>query len=165
MTDDDFDRGVLAGILIGEGHFGGDGRQPHVTLRMHIRHAALFRWIDRTFPGGKLYGPYNHGGRHYMQWMARGAFLRQKLLPLLESVLSPDLDGHSWQRFSEMRSMYARQLGVPGRSGPDSPDVDSGSPSPKPRPRTAEEIFAELRDEPGEGDSHPISAQFLGQEP
>ena len=51
------------GLLIGEGHFGGDGRQPGVTLRMHVRHASLFNWIQETFPGGKLYGPYNHDGR------------------------------------------------------------------------------------------------------
>ena len=39
MTElSDFQRGLLLGILIGEGHFGGDGKQPHVTLRMHTRH-------------------------------------------------------------------------------------------------------------------------------
>ncbi len=35
-----------SGILVGEGHFGGDGRQPQVTLRMHVDHEALFRWLD-----------------------------------------------------------------------------------------------------------------------
>ena len=68
-------------MLVGEGHFGGDGRQPQVTLRMHVRHEALFNWIERTFPGGKLYGPYNHDGRHYFQWMARGNYLREVLVP------------------------------------------------------------------------------------
>lgn len=144
MTDD-FDRGVLAGILIGEGHFGGDGRQPQVTLRMHVRHEALFRWIQRTLPGGKLYGPYNHGGRHYLQWMARGAFLRQHVVPLLESVLSPELDAYSWQRFQEMRRLYARQLSSAG--APEAQALDPvAQPSGRPRqPRTAEEIFAGLR--------------------
>ena len=78
------DEGVLVGILIGEGHFGGDGKQPHVTLRMHVDHESLFRWIMARF-GGRLYGPYPrgtflreyHGGRHYFQWMARGTFLRE----------------------------------------------------------------------------------------
>ena len=69
----DFEKGVMVGLLIGEGHFGGDGRQPQVTLRMHVRHETLFRWIEQTFPGGKLYGPYNHDGRQYLQWMAEGA--------------------------------------------------------------------------------------------
>ena len=40
-----FDRGVLVGVLIGEGSFGGDGKQPQITLRMHVRHEALFRWL------------------------------------------------------------------------------------------------------------------------
>ncbi|MDA8291745.1 MAG: hypothetical protein M0Z33_08720 [Actinomycetota bacterium] len=102
----EFEVGVLVGILIGEGHFGGDGRQPHVTLRMHVRHEPLFRWIERTFPGGRLYGPYNHGGREYFQWMARGAFLRDVLVPLLEERLAPHLDARTSERFSEMRENY-----------------------------------------------------------
>ena len=55
----EFEHGFLFGLLVGEGHFGGDGRQPQVTLRMHIRHEGLFRWLEATFPGGRLYGPYN----------------------------------------------------------------------------------------------------------
>ena len=38
----DFDHGLLVGVLIGEASFGGDGKQPQVTLRMHVRHEALF---------------------------------------------------------------------------------------------------------------------------
>ena len=102
----EFEEGLLIGLLVGEGHFGGDGRQPHVTLRMHTDHEALFLWIERTFPGGRLYGPYHHGGRHYFQWMARGEFLRQTLLPLLESRLTADLDGKAFERFRAMREDY-----------------------------------------------------------
>src|ERR671939_36125 len=71
----DFDRGVLVGVLVGEGSFGGDGRQPHITLRMHVRHESLFRWLIDRFPDTRLYGPYTHGGRSYFQWMARGRAL------------------------------------------------------------------------------------------
>ena len=83
-TVSEFDAGFLVGLLVGEGHFGGDGKQPHVTLRMHVRHSALFSWIERTFPGGRLYGPYTHDGRHYLQGMSRGAFLRDQLLPFID---------------------------------------------------------------------------------
>jgi hypothetical protein len=100
------EEGLLIGLLIGEGHFGGDGKQPHVTLRMHIDHEALFHWIERTFPGGRLYGPYHHGGRHYFQWMARGEFLRETLLPLLDRHLTPELDGKVFERFRTMRENY-----------------------------------------------------------
>jgi hypothetical protein len=106
----EFEEGLLLGLLVGEGHFGGDGRQPHVTLRMHVRHVAVFRWLERTFPGGRLYGPYNHDGRHYYQWMARGTYLRDELLPVLERTLSPRLDAHSYERFGQMRERYASRL-------------------------------------------------------
>ena len=69
------DEGIIVGLLIGEGHFGGDGRQPQVTLRMHVRHEALLRWLVERLPRSRLYGPYDHGGRHYFQWMARGEAL------------------------------------------------------------------------------------------
>src|SRR4029434_7420103 len=75
----DFSLGFLIGLLAGEGHFGGDGRQPQITLRMHTRHERMFRWLERTIPEGKLYGPYHHGGRSYFQWMVRGNFLRESL--------------------------------------------------------------------------------------
>ena len=113
-----FERGLLVGLLVGEGHFGGDGRQPHVTLRMHVRHEGLFRWIDKTFPGGKVYGPYVHGGRHYLQWMARGTYLRDQILPLLEDHLTSELDEPSRQRLEEMKATYARRLSSPGPTVP-----------------------------------------------
>ncbi len=101
-----FEEGFVVGLLVGEGHFGGDGRQPHVTLRMHTDHEALFRWLERRLPGSKLYGPYHHGGRSYFQWMARGAFLRERLLPLLDRRLTAELDGKAWERFRAMKERY-----------------------------------------------------------
>src|SRR6478735_4526445 len=104
VTDlSEFDRGVVVGLLVGEGSFGGDGKQPQVTLRMHTRHEALFRWLIERFPETKLYGPYHHGGRSYYQWMARGTVLVRDVLPLLEDELHPGLDGHAAQRLESMR--------------------------------------------------------------
>jgi hypothetical protein len=120
----DFEKGVLIGLLVGEGHFGGDGRQPQVTLRMHTRHEAIFHWLERTFPGGRLYGPYHHGGRDYLQWMARGSYLRDHLLPILEEGLSPELDAPSLERFAEMRQRYAGRL----RTAPPEPDGGASRP-------------------------------------
>lgn len=102
-----FDRGVLTGILIGEGSFGGDGKQPQITLRMHTRHEALFHWLMRAFPRTKLYGPYHHGERSYYQWMARGRALVEDVLPVLEGSLSADLDGHATERFDAMCATYS----------------------------------------------------------
>jgi hypothetical protein len=103
----DFERGVVVGLLIGEGSFGGDGKQPQVTLRMHTRHEALFRWLVERFPRSRLYGPYHHGGRSYFQWMARGPVLVHELLPLLEGELHRDLDGYAAERLESMRERYA----------------------------------------------------------
>lgn len=117
----EFEQGVLVGLLIGEGHFGGDGRQPQITLRMHVRHAPLFQWIQQTFPGGKLYGPYHHDGRNYLQWMARGSYLREVLVPLLDGCLTPELDAKSAERYAQMKVRYQRRLGIPGGAEPAGP--------------------------------------------
>jgi hypothetical protein len=100
-----FEEGFLLGILTGEGHFGGDGRQPQVTLRMHTRHEKLFTWMRRLVPGSRLYGPYHHGGRHYYQWMARGSVLREILWPILLRRLA-FLDDHVQQRVAAMAEAY-----------------------------------------------------------
>jgi hypothetical protein len=103
----DFDRGLIVGLLIGEGSFGGDGKQPQVTLRMHVRHEALFRWLVARLPETRLYGPYNHGGRAYFQWMARGRTLVRDVLPLLEGALDAGIDEYASSRLQTMRERYA----------------------------------------------------------
>jgi hypothetical protein len=104
-----FSEGFFLGLLVGEGHFGGDGRQPQITLRMHTRHEGTFRWIERHFPGGKLYGPYSHGGRDYFQWMARGAYLRDVIVPMLVSRMEV-FDDHIRSRITRMCQFYRLPL-------------------------------------------------------
>jgi hypothetical protein len=101
----DRETGYLLGVLAGEGHFGGDGKQPQVTLRMHTRHERLFYWLERQVPGSRLYGPYSHGGRDYYQWMARGDVLRQDLVPLIAANIDL-LDDHVADRFYDMCRRY-----------------------------------------------------------
>jgi hypothetical protein len=81
-----------------------------VTLRMHTRHEALFRWLEQRFPGGRVYGPYHHGGRDYLQWMARGEFLREVLVPILERRLTPEVDGHAFLRYTNLKIRYPEVL-------------------------------------------------------
>lgn len=109
---DEFSAGILIGLLVGEGHFGGDGRQPQITLRMHVRHEKLFRWLERTVPQGKLYGPYTHGGRTYFQWMIRGSHLRNTLAPLLAERIAA-LDDYAAERFFAMCGRYGIPLSDP----------------------------------------------------
>ena len=106
----ELDRGILLGLLIGEGSFGGDGRQPQITLRMHTRHEAIFRWLVDRFPHTRLYGPYHHGGRSYYQWMARGQVLVRDVLPELDDELIGSLDEHAAARLQRMRSRYAAYI-------------------------------------------------------
>jgi hypothetical protein len=103
----DVDRGIVCGLLLSQGSFGGDGRQPQVTLRMHIRHETLLRWLVERFPRTRLYGPYHHGDRSYFQWMARGRALVEDVLPVLDGVISPALDEPAAARLAEMETNYA----------------------------------------------------------
>jgi hypothetical protein len=103
---DEFSKGMLLGLLIGEGHFGGDGKQPQITLRMHSRHEDLFHYLVRLVPVSRLYGPYNHGGRSYFQWMVRGQALREHLLPLLETIQWGNIDSSVYERYRTMLKRY-----------------------------------------------------------
>jgi hypothetical protein len=107
----DFDRGLVIGVLAGEGSFGGDGKQPQVTLRVHVRREALVRRLVALFPRSKLYGPYHHGERHYFQWMVRGRALVEDLVPLLDTELTSDVDAHAHERYMDMRARYADVIG------------------------------------------------------
>lgn len=102
----DIERGLVTGLLVGEGHFGGDGKQPQITLRMHVRHEAIFRWLQGLFPRARLYGPYHHGGRSYYQWMARGRVLAEDVLPVVEGVLADRIETHVSDRIRDMRANY-----------------------------------------------------------
>ena len=107
----DFERGLVIGVLAGEGSFGGDGKQPQITLRVHVRRETLVRRLAELFPRSKLYGPYHHGDRHYFQWMVRGRALAEDLVPLLDAELGPELDAHAYERYMDMRHRYADVIG------------------------------------------------------
>ena len=106
----DFDRGVFVGLMVGMASFGGDGKQPQIALRVHVRHEALVRWLLDRFPETRLYGPYHHGGRSYYQWMARGRTLVRDVLPVLEGALGADLDGHAAERLDQMCRRYGAYI-------------------------------------------------------
>jgi hypothetical protein len=102
----EFDAGLFVGLMVGEGHFGGDARQPQITLRMHTDHAAVFGWLMERFPGGRLYGPYAHSGRRYFQWMARGPYLRNEIVPLLDRYFTTAHSGRAHERYERMKARY-----------------------------------------------------------
>lgn len=108
----DWDAGFLVGVLVGEGSFGGDGRQPAITVRMHTRHEALFRKLSEIVPGSRLYGPYHHSGRSYFQWFVRGPALR-RLIETLDRHLTPEIDEHAHSRYEQMKRTYSVTLAKP----------------------------------------------------
>lgn len=113
------ERGLVAGILMSEGSFGGDGRQPHIMLRKHVRHETLMRWLVERFPRTRLYGPYHHGDRSYFQWVARGAALVEDVLPVLDALVVPELDAYASARLDELHERYAPYIArVKGRGTP-----------------------------------------------
>ena len=116
--------------MVGEGSFGGDGKQPQITLRMHVRHESIFQWLVDRFPQTRLYGPYHHGGRSYYQWMARGTTLVRDVLPVLDPGVIGELDRHALERLQLMLDRYgtyiarerARLLGTV-----ETPNADAGA--------------------------------------
>ncbi len=107
----EWEKGFILGLLVGEGHFGGDGQKPQITLRMHVRHYPLLRWLMERIPGSRLYGPYLHGGRNYYQWMLRGEALKA-LVPFLDAQPWPD--PHALARYQAMKVRY----GLGGKDAP-----------------------------------------------
>ncbi len=106
----DFERGLVIGLLVGQGHFGGDGRQPQITVKLHVRHEQQLRRLQTLFPRTRLYGPYEHGDRHFFQWMARGRALVQDVLPVLDPAVVAEVDDHAAGRLAQMRERYADSI-------------------------------------------------------
>jgi hypothetical protein len=84
----DFERGLVMGLFIGEASFTGDGDEPWVAVKMHVRHEHLLRWLRDLFPGSELYGPYKCEGNRgdQMTWRARWRCLRDEVMPELRGL-------------------------------------------------------------------------------
>jgi hypothetical protein len=99
------ERGFVLGFFTGQGSFGGDGRNPHLTLRMHTKHKALLEKLATLIPGSQIFGPYSHANREYLQWMLRG----DDLAKVVQAGLFEDLkvwDESSYLRYREMVDTY-----------------------------------------------------------
>ena len=86
-----FEIGYIMGLVVGEGSFTADRQQPYLQVRMHARDPFPLRFLSDRL-GGRVYGPYDHGGRRYYIWLLRGAALRAAL-PLFRDHLP-----ESWKR-------------------------------------------------------------------
>ena len=106
-----FELGYAMGLIVGEGSFTGDRQQPSLEIRMHRRDLAPLENVQRLL-GGRIFGPYSHGGRSLYVYMLRGQQLKEAL-PILQEHLP-----QSWKRlqYDSWRQKYAGHLDRPGPS-------------------------------------------------
>ena len=98
-------RGFVLGFFCGQGSFGGDGRSPHLTLRMNPKHVQLLEKLTEMLEGSQVYGPYTTAGREYLQWMLRGDDLAKHVQAKTFEGLK-DWDESAYQRYREMVDVY-----------------------------------------------------------
>ena len=105
---DSFGLGYAIGLIVGEGSFTGDRQQPSLEIRMHRRDLEPLESVRRVL-GGRIFGPYAHGGRSQYVYMLRGGELKAAL-PILHQHLPP-----SWKRiqFDAWRAKYSDYLDRP----------------------------------------------------
>jgi hypothetical protein len=114
----DFERGFLAGLIRGEGHFGVDRGHAQFVLGMHIRHEHLLRRVQDLLPGAILHGPYHWQGREFFRLMRLGAALRS-LLDIFDSLEIDRWCPHVAARYSAMRAVAeTMRVGAPRRHEP-----------------------------------------------
>jgi hypothetical protein len=96
-----FDLGYAMGLIVAEGSFTGDREQPSVELKSHRKDVEPLEHLQRVL-GGRIFGPYAHGGRHLYAYMLRGSALKNAL-PTFERHLP-----QSWKRaqFDAWRAKY-----------------------------------------------------------
>jgi hypothetical protein len=84
---DAFELGYVMGLIVGEGSFTGDRRNPVLSVKLHELDPEPLYLLRRAL-GGKVYGPYHYDGRHFYQYMLRGEALREAV-PLFLAHLPP----------------------------------------------------------------------------
>jgi hypothetical protein len=87
----EFDIGYIMGLIVGQGSFTADRRQPYLQVKVHVRDPFPLRHLTEQL-GGRVYGPYRHQTRHYYTWLLRGPALRAAV-PIFRTYLP-----ESWRR-------------------------------------------------------------------
>jgi hypothetical protein len=105
---DAFAVGYAMGLIVGEGSFTGDRTQPSLEVKLHRRDFEPLEHLQRTL-GGRVFGPYAHGGRNLYAYMLRGRALKDAM-PIIQEYLPK-----SWKRvqFEAWRAKYAEHFDRP----------------------------------------------------
>lgn len=99
---DAFELGYAMGLIVSQGSFTGDREQPSLEIKAHRRDVEPLEHVQRVL-GGRIFGPYDHSGRHLYAYMLRGKELKDAL-PLIDERLP-----RGWKRaqFEAWRGKYA----------------------------------------------------------
>jgi hypothetical protein len=117
---DDFTIGYLIGLIVGEGSFTADRRAPVLSVKMHEEDPEALRILARSL-GGRVYGPYDHDGRHFFLYHLRGQALRSAV-PLFLSHLPT---GRKRRQFLAWAARHALlEPGTPSPPVPRGPGSD-----------------------------------------
>lgn len=95
----EFDAGFICGLVIGEGSFTGDRKQPVLAIKLHEDDPAPLLLIQEKL-GGRIYGPYSHDGRRYYFWRLMGKSLHASL-PLFAKRLPASRKRHQFATWIE----------------------------------------------------------------
>lgn len=95
----EFDAGFICGLVIGEGSFTGDLKQPVLAIKLHEDDPAPLLFVQEKL-GGRIYGPYCHDGRRYYFWRLMGKSL-QASLPLFAERLPASRKRHQFTEWIE----------------------------------------------------------------
>jgi hypothetical protein len=100
----EFDIGYIMGLVVGEGSFTADRRQPYLQVKLHVRDPFPLRHLaDRL--GGRVYGPYRHQTRHYYIWLLRGQALRAAI-PIFRTYLPESWKREQFERWLDQHSEF-----------------------------------------------------------
>ena len=100
----EFDVGYIMGLVVGEGSFTADRRQPYLQVKLHARDPFPLRHLaDRL--GGRVYGPYRHQTRHYYVWLLRGTALRDAV-PIFQADLPESWKREQFERWLDQHSEF-----------------------------------------------------------
>lgn len=105
----ELEHGILVGLLIGEGHFGGDRRQPQITLRLHVRTSRCSAGWSAPTPAGSCMVRIPAGSSFSGWCEARTCATR---FCRSSRDRSQRLTGTPPQGLEEMRTRSAFRLGV-----------------------------------------------------
>jgi hypothetical protein len=116
---DPFKLGYAMGLIVGEGSFTADRKQPALSLKMHERDPLPFQLLRHVLRG-RVYGPNHHQERQYFLYLLRGRDL-EAALPLFDRYLP---SSHRREQYDRWRTTHFPHIPVPDTGHVTFPGLD-----------------------------------------